>query len=53
MQDNYVISLGSIDKLNDIMTKYYNKWKQTKYVKEFRLGGMGEGDYGVTIVEFK
>lgn len=27
--------------------------KRTKYVKEFRLGGMGEGDYGVTIVEFK
>ena len=27
--------------------------KRTKYVKDFRLGGMGEGDYGVTIVEFK
>ena len=27
--------------------------RKTKYVKEFRLGGMGEGDYGVTIVEFK
>jgi len=27
--------------------------RKTKYVKDFRLGGMGEGDYGVTIVEFK
>lgn len=31
MQDNYVISLGSIDKLNDIITKYYNKWKKEEY----------------------
>ena len=27
------------------------KW--TKYVKSFRIGGFGEGDHGVTIVEFK
>ena len=27
--------------------------KKLKYVKEFRLGSFGEGDQGVTIVEFK
>lgn len=27
--------------------------KQTRYVKSFRLGEFGEGDMGVTIVEFR
>ena len=27
--------------------------KKTKYVKTYRVGGFGEGDHGVTIVEFK
>ena len=27
--------------------------KRTKYVKSFRIGGFGEGDHGVTILEFK
>jgi len=27
--------------------------KKTKYVKSYRIGGFGEGDHGVTIVEFK
>lgn len=27
--------------------------KRTKYVKSYRVGGFGEGDHGVTIVEFK
>lgn len=27
--------------------------KKCKYVKSFRIGGFGEGDHGVTIVEFK
>lgn len=27
--------------------------KKLKYVKSFRIGGFGEGDHGVTIVEFK
>ena len=27
--------------------------KRTKYVKQYRLGTFGEGDQGVTIVEFK
>ena len=35
MQDNYVISLGSIDKLNDIITKYYKKWYKEEYDKSY------------------
>lgn len=31
MQDNYVISLGNTDKLNDIITKYYTKWLNEEY----------------------
>lgn len=31
----------------------HNKLKMTSYVKSFRLGVFGEGDHGVTIVEFK
>ena len=31
----------------------HNHLKRTKYVKSFRLGEFGEGDMGVTIVEFK
>lgn len=27
--------------------------KRTKYVKAYRLGAFGEGDQGVTVVEFK
>jgi len=31
----------------------HNHLKRTKYVKSYRLGEFGEGDRGVTIVEFK
>ena len=31
----------------------HNKLKKTGYVKSFRLGIFGEGESGVTIVEFK
>lgn len=31
----------------------HNYLKRLKYVKSFRLGAFGEGDAGVTIVEFK
>ena len=27
--------------------------KKSKYVKSFRIASIGEGDYGVTIVELK
>ncbi len=36
--------------LKDAVHKYLKKYK---YAKEFRLGGFGEGDMGVTIVTFK
>ena len=31
----------------------HNYLKRQKHVKSFRLGTFGEGDYGVTIAEFK
>lgn len=36
--------------LRDAVHRYL---KKQKYVKSYRLGSFGEGDYGVTIVEFK
>ena len=36
--------------LREAVHKYLKKYK---YAKEFRLGGFGEGDMGVTIVTFK
>lgn len=36
MKKQIVLSLSESDKeLNNIVTKYYNKWRQTKYVKEY------------------
>ena len=35
MQDNYVISLGSIDRLNDIIKKYYRKWYTEEYDESY------------------
>ena len=31
----YVLSLGNEDKLNNILIKYYNKWKNDKYVTTY------------------
>lgn len=36
-----------------LKTAVHNHLKKSKYVKSFRLGSFGEGDQGVTIVEFK
>lgn len=30
-----VLTLGNNEELNNIITKYYNKWRQTNYVKEY------------------
>ncbi|HBI61920.1 MAG TPA: endonuclease MutS2, partial [Lachnospiraceae bacterium] len=35
-----------------LRTAVHNHLKRTKYVKSFRLGEFGEGDMGVTVVEF-
>ena len=36
MKKQIVITLSDKDKkLNNILTKYYNKWKQTNYIKEY------------------
>ena len=36
MTRDYVIQLGSVDKLNDIITKYYKKWKKESYNKSYQ-----------------
>lgn len=35
MTKYYVIRLGSIDRLNDILTKYYQKWQSENYTTSF------------------
>ena len=53
--------LGRLEKVNIIHGRgtgalrdaIHQKLKRTSYVKSFRLGEFGEGDRGVTIVEFK
>lgn len=32
---NYVLSLGSTDKLNDIITKYYEKWASENFIQSY------------------
>lgn len=34
---DYVLSLGTTDRLNDIITKYYKKWSKEKYIKSYNL----------------
>ena len=46
MQKKVVITLSTDnDMLNTILTKYYNKWKQTKYVEEYNAAYL---DYYLT-----
>ena len=35
IKQDYVIRLGSDDKLNEVITKYFNKWKELKYDDSF------------------
>ncbi|HPF82979.1 MAG TPA: GGDEF domain-containing protein [Bacilli bacterium] len=35
LQDNYVISLGKKNRLNDILKKYYEKWSSENYEETF------------------
>lgn len=33
--EHFVLTLGNTDKLNNILTKYYNKWKTENYTKSY------------------
>ena len=35
LKQDYVIRLGNDEKLNEIITKYFNKWKETKYKESY------------------
>lgn len=35
LKQDYVIRLGNDEKLNEILTKYFNKWKDTKYKESY------------------
>lgn len=37
MQDNYVLTLGKVDKLNNILVKYYQKWHKDNYKSSYNL----------------
>ncbi|MDD2435245.1 MAG: GGDEF domain-containing protein [Bacilli bacterium] len=37
IKDNYVLSLGKNDKLNDILNKYFQKWYAEKYQSSYYL----------------
>ncbi len=37
MQDNYVLTLGKMDKLNNILVKYYQKWYKDNYKSSYNL----------------
>lgn len=35
LKQDYVIRLGNDEKLNEVLTKYFNKWKDTKYKESY------------------
>lgn len=58
LDDAYLAHLSQITVIHGrgtgaLRKAVHNHLKRTKYVKSFRLGEFGEGDMGVTIVEFK
>lgn len=58
LDDAYLAHLSQITVIHGrgtgaLRKAVHNHLKRTKYVKTFRLGEFGEGDMGVTIVEFK
>lgn len=58
LDDAYISHLPSVRVVHGkgtgaLRSAVHNHLKRQKYVKSFRLGEFGEGDAGVTIVEFK
>ena len=58
LDDAYLAHLAQVSIIHGrgtgkLRTAVHNKLKKSKYVKSYRLGTFGEGDTGVTIVEFK
>ena len=58
LDDAYLAHLNQVSIVHGrgtgrLRTAVHNKLKKSKYVKSYRLGTFGEGDTGVTIVEFK
>lgn len=58
LDDAYLSRLGQVRVVHGkgtgaLRTAVHNYLKRQKHVKSYRLGAFGEGDAGVTIVEFK
>ena len=58
LDDAYIAHLSSVRIVHGkgtgaLRTAVHNYLRRQKYVKSFRLGTFGEGDAGVTIVDFK
>ena len=58
LDDAYLAHLNQVTIIHGrgtgkLRTAVHNKLKKCKYVKSYRLGTFGEGETGVTIVEFK
>jgi len=58
LDDAYLAHLNQVTIIHGrgtgkLRTAVHNKLKKSRYVKSYRLGAFGEGETGVTIVEFK
>ena len=58
LDDAYLAHLSTVRVIHGrgtgaLKNAVHSHLKRQKYVKEYRLGTFGEGDMGVTIVEFK
>lgn len=57
LDDAYLAHMGQVTIIHGrgtgaLRNAVHAHLKKTKYVKSYRIGGFGEGDHGVTIVEF-
>ena len=58
LDDAYLAHLNQVTIIHGrgtgkLRTAVHNKLKKCRYVKSYRLGTFGEGETGVTIVDFK